>query len=265
MLLGIMQDIAGLHEISMGQIPERGSHIPAAAFRLLQESEAIRHAPSMRSMKGSLKQAAAMILRMVRVKYKEARYFSILGDSGKYELRAFQGAHLGGNFDISFQVTSAIAASPIAKAEMEMQLWDRDILQRAEQGDPAARKVLLALEMGDVESFTKRDKILESWVNLFLEELITNGKVLDIHVPENGEIIARRLEEYVMTKEFIELSTDKQDVVLKALDSMRQAAPPQEPEAPEPGAEQPPAPNMMQQAEAMGMGGQGGVPPGMGM
>lgn len=268
MLAGFQQDVSGTHEVSFGQLPERGSHMPAAALKMLMDSEAMIHAQTMRGLKYSLALSFNLILKIQKNNYKEVRYFKILGKNAQWEIEAFEESSLDGSFDLILEIGSSINSSPAAKIETALNLWDRQVPQAAEQGDPAAKKMLALLEYGDIEILNRMETLVRNWTENFINMIVKERKVPPIHIPNNPiyiDMIINRLEELIFTPEFVDYPPDTQNVILQAVQLFEQKKPPQQEQGqPEQGGQEtapPPPQDMMGQAEAMGMGGQGGLPP----
>jgi hypothetical protein len=268
MLMGSMQDAMGIHEVSQAQLPERGSHLPASALKMLMDSEMVRHAPSMRLMQSSLRLAGNLILKLIKENYKEERYLTIMGDGYKYETQAFIASDLDGSFDITLQVTSGVNSSPSAKFEAFLNLWDRQIPQAAAQGDKAAQSVLAGLEFGDTETAMRKEQLFQARTEWWFDQLTKKRKAPMIYDGvDNIDMMLEKLIEHIISEEFQDEDESYKKAILSARDALLQlqqkqpkpGAEGQPPGAPPAGGEPPPAPNAMEQSAAMGAGGEGGV------
>ena len=263
-LMGLMQDMVGLHEVSMGQIPERGSQIPASGIKLLLESELVRHAHDMRKLKTSLKHSSALILRLIKKYYTEKRYISIVGETGEYELQAFKNSDLDGSFDIILEVGSAINSSASTKIEALKGLWELGVFQAYHGEDPALRKAaaefLKMYEFGTIEDVTGLERQQRAKAQWFLKKTIEDREAPDIMRVYDPKIFIDIITEYMLTKEFEETDAEIQEALDSAVEMLMEnkgqmQSPPEQPQ--QGGGEMP----MSEQEMNMSMGGQlGGVP-----
>jgi len=257
------RDIAGVHEISQAQMPERGTGLPAAGMKILMDSEAVKDAPNMRHLKMSLTIAAEIILRLIRHHYKEPRYMKILGEGNKYELKAFMGSDLEGSFNIVLKVSSAMNTSAAAKTDVAMNLWDREVFQAAmDPNDPrhkAAKKLLQVLEFGSLDKLYKTDRLQENKARLNLE-LVRAGEMPDITEAEDPSVMLQHIGDFMLTEEFLELDDDMQDAIISMYASYKQNAQMGQPQ-PEGAPPQAGAPvDAAQQEQAMMTGEQSPIP-----
>ena len=255
-LVSTMQDISGVHDISAGQIPERGSRVPASALRIIADSEALRSSKTMHMMKDSIKIVSKFLLLLIRKEYKESRVLNIIGENGKYQLEAFNGSDLNGLWDVAIEIGSVINSSPVAKTEVSFNLWDRGVLQAAAQGDPAAKMLLATLQYGNIEKMAAEDQAHEDRAYWCLEVAKEKGEFPDIYEVDNHEIHIRVLTNFIISKEFLDLPDNIQKIFLQQVDlhkqelSKKQGASQEGQQVP-----QEPAPaDAMAQTDAMSMG-----------
>ena len=245
------------------KIPNLDERIEDITIKMLIDAEAVRDAPTSRLMQKSLQMLSLFILKLMKEYYHEKRYFDILGKGGGYELEAFSNADLDGAFDVKLQAASTINASPAAKIETLWAAWDREVPQLAAQGDTAAIDAMVISEMGTIEDLTRKTRDQRNHAVWCLERM-KEGETPPIFDAEDPRIHMDVFGEYIISLDFQELAKDEQDVFLQRYELYKQnlqqeqggqaQAPPQE------GAVPPPV-DAMQQQMAMGMGGQGGVPP----
>ena len=275
-LVGTQQDMAGIHEVSMGQLPERGSQMSGSALKLLQDSEQVQQSPVMRSLKTSLTIAGQLILKIAQEYYTEPRLISICGQNKRHEIVEFMGADLDGSFDIKLEIGSAFNTSAAAKVEGLLSLWKEGIIQEAEKGSKAARKVLAALEFGQVDEIYQLESIQEAKAQWVLTQTLINHKdpMSMISDWENHGIYIQVLQEFMLTPDFQEETDEIKNILNTQMQyhmKMKGSgnAGPTQPPTPG-GAEAGPAvpsmnvdPNMML-AEGSNMSGGGEMPMGEG-
>ena len=223
-LTGTQQDMGGIHEVSMGQLPERGSQMSGSALKLLQDSEMVSHSPIMRSLKGTLSIIGQMILMIVKKYYTEERIITIAGDGKRNEVVRFKGSDLSGSVDVKIQIGSAFNTSAAAKVEGVMSLYEKGILQDAEKGSPAAKKVLQALEFGQVEDIYRLDSAHERRAAWVIDQIVNHHLVPEIQPFDNHEIHVRVLEEYMLDEEFEENTDELKEILIERWEEHKKLA-----------------------------------------
>ena len=245
-LISTQGDIAGIREVSKAQIPERGSRMPAALYKMMQDTEAVMFSHNMRALRTSMKLLTMRNLKLMREHWDERRYLNILGKDKGYALKAFEKSNLVGSWDVTLKIGSALNNSPAARIETAMNLWDREILQLAEQGDPAAIKQLDVIEFGDMKPFIAKRKMQIDRANRFMETLIKKKKVPDILMVYDEAIFIDTLMEYMLTKEYEEDMDDEMknifEEAVKLLDKNKLAKEQQKQKAMQPPQQQQAAP-----------------------
>lgn len=232
-LMGTVQDIEKIHEISMGQLPERGSQMSGSALKLLMDSEQVTHSPAMRRLKTTLKLSSEFILRLIRDKMDTETLVSIVGEGNEYAVEAFKTeTDLNNNVDVMIQIGSAFDSSMAAKVEGSFNVWDRGIIQAAAAGDKAARQLLAGLEFGDV-AWNNIEELTRARAYEDLKILQEEGKATEIYKYDDHAIYIEVYDQYRLTKDFTELEKDKQAAIIAALEArielmQQQSAPPPE-------------------------------------
>lgn len=203
-LVGTQQDMAGIHEVSMGQLPERGSQMSGSALKLLQDSEMVQHSPTMRRLKGSLGIVGQMILLFVQKYYTEPRVLTLTGEHKRHEVVEFMGADLNGAVSVKLQIGSAFNTSASAKIEGILSLYKEGVLQEAEKGSKAARKVLASLEFGQVDEIYQMESLYEARAQWVIDIMINERRVPDLFDWENHDVHIQALQEYMLNPDFQE-------------------------------------------------------------
>jgi len=212
-LVGAQQDMAGIHEVSQGQLPERGSQMSGSALKLLQDSEQVQQSPVMRKLKGSLEIAGQFILLVSQNYYIEERFLTLMGRNKRHEILAFIGADLNGSFDVRLTIGSAFNTSAAAKIEGLLALWKEGIIQEAEKGSKAARKVLAALEFGQIEDIYQLEAAQEARAEMVLDIIVQQRKVPKIYDWENMDIYINVWREMMLSGDYMEKDDDLQRIL----------------------------------------------------
>ncbi|MCK5020569.1 MAG: hypothetical protein KAS32_26355, partial [Candidatus Peribacteraceae bacterium] len=217
-LIGSAQDIAGIHEVSMGQLPERGSQMSGTALKLLMDSEQIRHSPAMRRLKSSLKIASFIILNLAKDKISEERMLGITGLSKEYEVEKFSDADLAGSFDVQVQIGSAFSSSPAAKVETLFNVWDRGLPTAAAQGDKGAQEILESLKYGNTDT-QRVTELHKNRAHKILDSIVEKGKVMPVSDADDHEIHINIFNEYRLTQEFDEQNEAVKQAIVARIDA----------------------------------------------
>lgn len=209
-LVGVQQDVAGIREVSQGQLPERGSQMSGSALKLLQDAELVQQSPTMRKLKGSLTIAGQLILKIAQNYYLEERYLTLMGRNKRHEIIAFTNADLNGSYDIRLEIGSAFNTSAAAKIEGLLSLWKEQVLQEAEKGSKAARKILEALEFGLTEDIYQMESAQEIRAQWVLDKIIEERKVPKIMDWENMDSYINVWREMMLSGDYMEKDEDLQ-------------------------------------------------------
>jgi hypothetical protein len=214
-LIGSQKDMAGVHEVSEGQLPERGSQMSGSALKLLQDSEMVQHSPVMRRLKISMSIAGQLILKHVQNNYTEPRLLTLTGPHKRHEVIKFLGADLDGSVDIKLEIGSAFNTSAAAKVEGTLSLWKEGVLQAAEEGSKAAKKVLTALEFGQSDDLYNLDGVQSARIQWALDQIVVNHRVPDKYDWEDHDAYITAYREYMLGGDFDE----KEDAVKEILNN----------------------------------------------
>lgn len=124
-----MGDRAGQAEVSQGKAP---AGAPAAAILALQEADESKLAISAKELAGAAERVGWQLLMLVRQFWTEERMIRTWSQDGKIEVTRFRGADLPNQLDVQVSAESMLPKSKSARAQLALDLWDRQIL-----ADPA--------------------------------------------------------------------------------------------------------------------------------
>ena len=235
-LIGAQKDMAAVHEVSEGQLPARGSQMSGSALKLLQDSEMVQHAPIMRRLKISLSIAGQLILKHVQKHYTEPRLLTLTGPHKRHEVISFMGCDLDGAVDIKGEVGSALNTSAAAKIEGTIALWKEGILQAAEEGSKAAKKVLSSLEFGQDKDLYNIDGVQEARIQRVIDLIIEKHQFMDVEDWEDHGAYIQALKEIMLSPDYEEYEDDVKRIFSKQMQyhqgRMAHQPPPSGPPAP---------------------------------
>lgn len=120
--------IAGLHEASFGQLPERASHASGSLVSLLLEQDEIVLNPLLASLNAMLSKAWTLALQMVQNNYAVPRLIKYVGWDNQNAVIKFMGADLKGNTDVRVTSQMGLPRSRALKIEYIMRLRQAGLL-----------------------------------------------------------------------------------------------------------------------------------------
>ena len=116
-------DISGVHEVSQAQTPTGVKSGKAIGY--LQEQDIKQRQPILNLFGTSLSRWGKKGLRILQVHYQETRTVTMIGKENREEVFEFKGVNLNLNCDLKVNMESAVSHSKAARAEMAMELGDR--------------------------------------------------------------------------------------------------------------------------------------------
>lgn len=173
-------DIAGIHEVSQGQVPPGVS--AATAISYLQEQDETKLNHTVDSLEIAIEKSAHMALSYVTQFWDGSRTVKVTGLDGTFDVMAFRGSDLRGNTDIKIEAGSALPTSRAAKQALIMDFMKMGFIQPDEG--------LEVLELGGINKIYDRlqiDKKQAQRENLKMAKV--SLELLDMHVEQEMERI----------------------------------------------------------------------------
>jgi hypothetical protein len=243
-----MEDISGVHDTSMGKVPQGVTS--GRAIEYLQELDSSQMAPTLISIEQKLSYFMEMVVEIMEAKYTEARFVEITGDMYGQEVKAFKGADLKGHRRITIKLGTSLPHNKQARQDFIMELEKRGYISKDK-----ARELL---EFGDIEGvYHSLDETLQKEE---IERMIKDGYEVIVEPWEDHAVHLKVLTDFMKTKDFFELPDEikqkfkehmqaHQDMLLGEAQaaSAGEGQPPAPPAAPP----MPPMPPMMPPAGGM--------------
>lgn len=174
-------DIAGIHEVSQGQVPPGVS--AATAISYLQEQDESKLSHTVSSIESAIEKVAHMTLSYVHQFWDASRTIKVVGTDGTFDAMAFKGSDLRGNTDIKVEAGSALPVSRAAKQALIMDFMKMGFIQPDEG--------LEVLELGGINKIYDRlqvDKKQAQRENLKMSKV--TPELLQLHLDQEMERIA---------------------------------------------------------------------------
>ncbi len=218
-LQSAMYDIAGINEVSRGQLPAAG--IPALGMQILQEQDETRMGIMTEQHEHAFARLGQLILMYAGEYYKTPRLLKVAGDGLEYTVKDFTGADLKGNYDVIVKRGSTI---PNSKA-----LHRQDIINAFQQGllgdpnDPELRQqVLSMMEFGD-EADMWQDYALDMAQAKRIIKMIEEEQIPTIDIADNHKLIFRQLNNYRKSDKFQVMTPYAQAILQDTMEQCIQA------------------------------------------
>lgn len=136
-----MEDIAGVHDTSLGRIPQQAKS--GVAIENLSELDTSQLAPQLVSLEQKLSFFMETVLEIMQTKYAEGRFLEITGELYGQEVKSFKGADIIGNRRVRVSLGSSMPNSKQARQTFILELEKRGFISK--------EKAKELLEFGDVE------------------------------------------------------------------------------------------------------------------
>lgn len=121
-----MGDRAGQAEVSQGRAP---AGAPAAAILALQEADESKLAISAKELADSARRIGWQVLMLVKQFWTEERVIRTWSEDGKLQAERFSQDDIGDQFDVYVSSESMLPKSKAARAQLALDLWDRQIIK----------------------------------------------------------------------------------------------------------------------------------------
>jgi hypothetical protein len=200
----VMNDMNSTQAASFGKLGARQGGVSARALSMLMEAETTLHNHNLERFKKSLIQLAWVIIKLMREYYTQKRLIRISGRASSYQVTSFAGVELEHPFDIGLRVGSVYDRQPAAKADLALQLWDRQIIESLHNPDPSIRnsaaQILRTIEFGEFNEITGLDELHEAYANWSLKTIISHNGDMAVIPQANVEFEDPWINELVFTR-----------------------------------------------------------------
>lgn len=144
-----MDEIAGQHEVSRGQVPPGVT--AATAISYLQEQDESKLSYTYDSLEEAIEKIAKQTLYYVKMYWDTPRKVKVTGADGSFDVLAFEGSDLRDNTDIRIEAGSALPTSRAAKQAFIMDLMKMGFI------DP--NKGLEVMEIGGINKIYEQIQV----------------------------------------------------------------------------------------------------------
>lgn len=205
-----MYDIAGINEVSRGQLPAAG--IPAIGMQFLMEQDDTRIGTVTESNEFSYADLGRVILKFAETYYKTKRLLKIAGKGMEYSVKEFEGADINGNNDVIVVKGSTLPGSKVLKRQEILNAYSQGLL--GDPADPKLReKVLSMLEYGDVAEMWHDLAVDMSQINRYID-LIESEELPPLSDLDNHGLFLQELNRYRKSEKYDTLSNKSKGILL---------------------------------------------------
>lgn len=164
----MMYDMAGINEISRGQLPS--ASIPAVGMQFLLEQDDTRAGVVTESHEYAWAKVGQFILKFASIYYNTPRLLKIAGTNLDYTVKSFVGADLKESHDVIVVRGSTLPGSKVLKRQEILNAYGQGLL--GDPHDPQVReKVLEMLEFGEVASMWKKQALIKAQIEKQLKDI----------------------------------------------------------------------------------------------
>jgi hypothetical protein len=127
-LMGALNQVANVHEVSYSQLPKYASRAPASLFSMMLEQENLKIDPMLKHINKIIRDMGSFRLRLMDKYYKQERLVKVIGKNGSASIAYFKGADLAGNFDVSMEIGVSMKQSRIVQQRLLLELRQMNII-----------------------------------------------------------------------------------------------------------------------------------------
>lgn len=154
-LLGALNQVANVHEVSYSQLPKYSSRAPASLFSMMLEQENLKIDPMLKRINKLVREMGKFRLRLMGQYYATERKVKIVGLGEASSIDMFEGADIESNYDVKLEQGVHMKQSRIVQQRLLIELWQAGVMQ-----DP--KRFIRMLGEGDIEESLKSDYIDEA-------------------------------------------------------------------------------------------------------
>lgn len=200
-------DIYGLGDVSRGIMPAAG--IPAIGMQYLQEQDDTRIGITTESNEYSWARVGKLILMHASKFYKSERMLKASGKNLQYAIKAFTGADIKDNHDVTVVRGSTLPGSKVLKRQELLNVYSQGLL--GNPSDPKVQEnVLGALEFGDVAEAWRKNALDRAQIDKQIKQ-VEQGIVPEFDELQNHPLHIELKNEYKISDKWDKASpTSKQ-------------------------------------------------------
>jgi len=215
----MLNDVAGINEVSKGQLPAAG--LPAIGMQLLTEQDDTRIGIMIERHEYAWAKVGRHILKYAEKYYQNERMLKEVGSGDHYEVKKFKGEDILGNNDVIVIRGSTLPGSKVLRRQELLNLYERGLL-----GDPmqpeTREKVLGMLEFGDVQEAWKEHETDMKQIERDIE-MMKEGNYVQIHELDNHPLHIKEKNNFRKTDDFLQLDPNSQVLLLENIEKHIQA------------------------------------------
>lgn len=198
-----MYDIAGINEISRGQLPAAG--IPAVGMQFLAEQDDTRVGVVTEQHEHAWARVGKLILLYANAFYKTKRKLKEAAKDRSYRVKDFTGEDLRNNCDVIVIRGSTLPGSKVLRRQEIVNAWQQGML--GDPADPTVRyRVLEMLEWGDLAEMWHDQALDLAQIDWKLNQ-VEAVQMPPVHEMDNHKLTIEELNRYRKTEKYQRLGT----------------------------------------------------------
>ena len=127
-LMGALNQVANVHEVSYSQLPKYASRAPASLFSMMLEQENLKIDPMLKHINRVIREMGTFRLQLMDRYYKKERLVKVIGKNGSASIEYFKGADLNKNFDVSMEIGVSMRQSRIVQQRLLLELRQLNVI-----------------------------------------------------------------------------------------------------------------------------------------
>jgi len=204
-----MYDIAGINEISRGQLPAAG--MPAVGMQFLAEQDETRAGVVTEQHEHAWARIGMLILKYANKFYVTERRLKEKNRDSSYRFTRFTGQDLKGCSDVIVIRGSTLPGSKVLRRQEIVNSWQQGML--GEPHDPNVRhRVMEMLEWGDVAEMWHDQALDLAQIDWKLKR-VEAGEMAPVHELDNHRLTIEELNRYRKTEKYERLAPGQVDPI----------------------------------------------------
>lgn len=121
-LIGAVDKVSNVHEVSYAQLPQYASRAPASLYSMMLEQENLKIDPLVKRLNQAVLEMGKFRIRLMEKYYTQPRMVKIMGKARESTVEYFRGSDLKGNCDVRLEIGVSLNQPKIIQQRLLMEL-----------------------------------------------------------------------------------------------------------------------------------------------